>query len=49
MCDMNCVKDEFHCFMVCAIYNDFRFELFDNMSDFDPSFTDLTSVDKLNV
>ena len=34
---------------LCAIYNDFRCELFDYMSKFDPSFTDLTSIDKFNV
>ena len=44
---MNCVEDEFRC--LCAIYNDFRSELFDYMSEFDHSFTDLTSVDKFNV
>ena len=49
MCDMNCIEDEFHCFMICAICNDFKSELFDNMSEFDPSFTDLTSADKFNV
>ena len=49
MCDMNCVEDEFHCFMICVIYNDFRSKLFDCMSEFDPSFNDLTSVDKFNV
>ena len=46
---MNCVEDEFHCLMIGVIYNDFRSELFDYMSEFDPSFTDLTSVDKFNV
>ena len=39
----------FTVFMICAICNDFRSELFDFMSEFYPSFTDLTSVDKFNV